>query len=488
MSFTPPLVADFSPIRLSYVAALRGVTPRKPGDSFTYGQTGAFDPETLLCLAASNPEGRFYGLVPDESAASKASAAAKSRQVWNVSFGATEMVFPENLDYFCCEETDLQKREAFFALAESRLKPGGLLLCRYQAYANADESLRFLIAEYAPELSDAQAKEFLSELKDLGVSYFANHPIARAGLEKATASDAPESFFETCGTDPAPRSETFETMAQLLPRGFAFAGDADVGINYLEIAAPPQTHELLLKAKDHLLYEPIKDFALQRLVRNDVWVKLPTKQTADKPTLFGDFTFGITLPRDKVPTSLQTKGAPIDLSSTLFAHLIDLMCVLPMGIGDFLEHPSGKGFDPDDVLSAIQILVAGGIARPMRAHYEGLVSADIGYPVWSNGFNAYFKETAITQPSVCLASPIVGGAVCLPARDALVLQALSRVGLANVSGALQPELERLAQGNPALAAQILDSTSASDEAVHNIVTDVVQKGMIRWYAYGLLAA
>ncbi len=488
MSFTPPLVSDFSPIRLSYVAALRGVVPRKAGKAFTYAQTGSFEAETLLCLAASNPEGRFYGLMPDEPSAIEAAMIAKRRQVWNVSFGASEKVLPEKLDYLCCEENSAAKREALFSLAESRLKPGGLLVCRYQAYANADEPLRFLIAEYAPELSDAQAKEFVAELKDLGVSYFAEHPIARAGLEKAVASGSPENFFETCATDPAPRSEAFETMAQLLPRGFAFAGDADIGINYLEIAAPPQTHGLLLKAKDHLLYEPIKDFALQRLIRNDVWVKLPAEQTADKPTLFGDFTFGITLPREKVPAALPTKGQSIDLSSALFTKLIDLMCVLPMGIGDFLQHPTGKGFDPDDVVAAIQILVAGGIARPMRGRYEGALSADIAYPVWSNGFNAYFKEASITESSICLASPIVGGAVFLPVRDALVLQALSRVGLSNISGALQPELKRLAQKNPAIAAQIMDITVASDEAVHNLVMDVVQKGMVRWYAYGLLAA
>jgi hypothetical protein len=170
-----------------------------------------------------------------------------------------------------------------------------------------------------------------------------------------------------------------------------------VGANYLEIAAPPEAHEVLIKAKDHLLYEPVKDFALQRLVRNDVWVKLPAEQSADKPTLFGLFTFGITTPREKIPSALPTKGASIDLSSSLFSSLIDLMCVLPMGIGDFLQHPTGKGFDPDDVLAAVQILVAGGIARPMRGRYDGLLRAAIAYPRWSNGFTAYLKEYPIRQ-------------------------------------------------------------------------------------------
>lgn len=488
MSYTPPLSLDLSPVRLSYVAALRGVVPRKAGNSFAYAQTGLFEVEDLLCLAASNPDGKFYGLMPDEPSSVEASMAAKRRQVWNVSFGSSLSILPDKLDYLCGANIPDEKKEDFFSLAENRLKEGGLLAYRYPSYANPDESLRFLIAEYAPELSDSQAKEFLAEIKKLGSAYFTDHPIARAALDKAIAAQEPSLFFEACGSEAPCPSGAFDTMAALLPRGFAFAGDADVGANYLEIAAPPEAHEVLIKAKDHLLYEPVKDFALQRLVRNDVWVKLPAEQSADKPTLFGLFTFGITTPREKIPSALPTKGASIDLSSSLFSSLIDLMCVLPMGIGDFLQHPTGKGFDPDDILAAVQILVAGGIARPMRGRYEGLLSADIAYPLWSNGFNAYLKEYPITESSVLLASPIVGGAVSLSAREALVLQALSRVGLANVSGALQPELETLARKNPALAAQIMDAVTPTDEIVHNLVTESLQKGMVRWYAYGLLAA
>ena len=53
---------DFSPAPLSYVAALRGIRPRKPGDRFAYAEIACNDPERLICLAASNPEGHFYGL------------------------------------------------------------------------------------------------------------------------------------------------------------------------------------------------------------------------------------------------------------------------------------------------------------------------------------------------------------------------------------------------------------------------------------------
>ncbi len=494
-SYASPLSLDLSPIRLAYVAALRGVVPRKPGIAFSYAQTGTFDPEALLCLAASNPEGRFYGLLETKQEAEAAASLAQARHVSNVLFGAEESFLPTTLDYLACDfagaASTESRRQALFSLAERRLKPGGLLAYRYRAYANPDESLRFLIGEYAPELSPSQALEFLDELKVLGSFYFDRHPIARAALDKAIADKAPDAFFESClGKEPQAKSGAFETMEGLLPRGFTLAGDADIGANYLELSVPPRAQEPLLKCKDHLLYEPIKDFAAQRECRNDIWVKLPVQQTEEKPALFGFFTFGITARREKIPSQVSMGGKEIPLTTPLFSGLIDLMCLLPLGVGDFLQHPLGKTFGADEVLSAIQILVACGVAQPMRGRYEGYASALTSHPAWANGFNAHLKneETEILEPVVYLASPIVGGPLSLSAKEALVLQALCRVGLANISGSLKPTLEKLAVRNPSLAAQIMDAAEPTDEVVHTLVTTTLEKGMVRWYAYGLLAA
>jgi len=51
--------STFSPISLRYIAALRGNVPTKTGLSFTYADAHCRTPERLICLAASNPEGRF---------------------------------------------------------------------------------------------------------------------------------------------------------------------------------------------------------------------------------------------------------------------------------------------------------------------------------------------------------------------------------------------------------------------------------------------
>ncbi|MDD2325266.1 MAG: methyltransferase regulatory domain-containing protein [Alphaproteobacteria bacterium] len=483
---------DTSPVRLSYVAALRRVVPLSLVQPFTYAQTGTFDPDMLICLAASNPDGTFYGVLPDEAACGKAEAQVQGYRVSNISFVSSTKELPTNLTYLCTTHTDSQltapQRDELFTLAQTHLADGGMLCTSYKAYGNPDDTLRFLISEFAPEMNETQAKEFLTEIRDLGSLYFADHSIAREALETAIKQGTPATFFSACGQGTPSPSDTFETMSNLLPRGFAFVGDADVACNYLEMVAPPSSHAHLQQCSDHLLYEPIKDFALQRLVRHDLWIKLPVYQSMQAPDLFNAFTFGITIPQDQVPSSVKTKTGEISLTSPLYTRLIDVMTTLPMGIGDFLTHPAGAGFDPEEVLTALNILVATGIARPMRGRYCPTGQMDTSKPKWANSFNTYLDSTTIDTDHVAVASTIIGGPLMLSAKDALVLQAVNKVGISSSAIELTPTLITLGTKNPTLAIKIMGTAQPTHDLVKTVISQTLANNVTLWYAYGLLAA
>lgn len=492
MTYSSELSLDLSPVRLSYVAALRGVRPLKPQDSFSYAQIGAFTPFNFLALAASNPQGKFYAYIQDETIAKQAQELAAERQVSNATFISSMDDLPKDLTYLCYENLNTKPTEdnEIFKTAEDHLSEGGLLSYRYRAYNSHEECLRFLVEEYAPELSDEQALEFLDELKALGHTFFQDNGIVLNALNSAIEKKDPSLFFSSCipNDDSNMISGTFEVMKGLLPRSFSFAGSADISSNYIQLAAPPEAHETLEKSKDELLYEAIKDFATGQILRSDIWVRQPAEQTQEPADLFGFFTYGITTAREDVPSSVPTKGTDIPLTSPLFTGLIDVMCNLPMSIGDFLTHPAGEGMDPEEVVAAIQVLVACGLAKPMRTHYEGKISAEVEKPEWATAYNNYLDDMPITEPTVQLASSIVGGPLSIPARDALVLQAIHKVGMENSAGIIQPALKKIIAENPALAAQIIDTTDPTDEVVHNMLTSTLSRSMLKWYAYGLIAA
>ena len=122
----------------------------------------------------------------------------------------------------------------------------------------------------------------------------------------------------------------------------------------------------------------------------------------------------------------------------------------------------------------------------MRGHFRS-AGANIEMPRLTGSFNQYLDKTQITGSEIWMASPVAGSAVAVSARDALVMQALNRVGLANSVSALLPELERLAK-DPASAARVMDMAEPTPEMATNMIKDTVAQSIIQWYAYGLLEA
>ena len=146
-----------------------------------------------------------------------------------------------------------------------------------------------------------------------------------------------------------------------------------------------------------------------------------------------------------------------------------------------------KDYAPTEVVGALQILVACGIARPMRGSQVNTNMQSISMPKLVGSFNRFLDKTAVTNNETWLASPVLGSGISLAPRDALVIQALDRVGLADSVSALMPELERLAK-NPAAASRIMDTTEPTPELAHDMIEASVSRSILQWYAYGVLEA
>ena len=332
-----------------------------------------------------------------------------------------------------------------------------------------------------------QAIEFLGELKKLGKLYFESQPVIAAKLDKAIAAQKPDDFFELWNDGEA-SSTTFDILLNIRPRGFSYAGDTQISTNYVELAIPKEAQQIIFQSINNPLFDPLKDFVLNRTVRSDIWCRHPVVKSDDMASLFGKFSFGITMSPEKIPTEVTTNGKTIELKSALYSKLITLMTLTPISIGDFLSHPDGKNYAALDILGALQILVACGIALPMRgAKHSGSLKT-LDEPRLTGSFNKFLTKTEVTNQSHNLASMVIGDAISVSAREALVIQAIDRGGLANSVSAILPELVRLTK-NPSDASYVLGTTDElTPEMAEHMIKDVLQKSIIQWYAYGVLEA
>ena len=495
------IVSSFSPVALSYVAALRGVTPRQPGVSFVHATVGCEDPERAVCLAASNPEGTFFVFVSCDADKPRGEGIAKERSVSNITFltGTPGRILSDltagiltlpDFDYLCVDESRFAlsavERQALFDLAARQVQPSGLFTLVYQARQKEDDTLRFLVRELSPQMTPEQARDFLGEIYALGRRYLAANPLHAAALDVARATQNPQPFFDFF-KEGATSSPSFDTFLALAGKGFSYGGDADLSTNYMELSVSVDAQRVVLEAESSPLYQQVKDFALHRPLRSDIWCRQPATQTADMAELFGGFSYSIATARSQVPSVLEVEGTRVDLSSPLYTKLMDLMAMMPVRVGDFLAHPEGKDFAPLDVVGAIQVLVACKIAQPVRGGWETGNVASVATPRFAGACNRFVDSAPVTAGETWMASPALGCPVRITAREALVMQALARGGLANSPAALLPELERLA-ASPSEATRVMDSAAPTAETAEQMIQETVNGSIVQWYAYGLLEA
>lgn len=483
---------DLGPVELRYAAALRGIVPAPLETSFTYARYGKIVSEPALCLAASNPEGQFYFLMPDAVQAAAAQERAHILRLNNCRFVVPTATDLPEMDFFCAdlgetyEPTELKKVQQ---MAGRLLTKGGMFACRYAPFSAHQDGLHFMVAEFAPELQPAQHVEFLHELKQLGQYYFSRHPDASVALDNALGRQNPQFFLDHYGAGHSPLSVTVQMVAALVPAGFSFVGDAEIPANYLEMMVPKQAQEVLYALRGHLLYEAIKDFATARATRTDIWVKQPAQVSGDLATLFGHCYFGLADGSHMIGDSVRINGQTLDLTPPLFQKLLGVMQLLPLTVGDFLAHPDGAGFAPQDVVMAMHALVAFGIAVPMRGSFGGMGQVDYQYPQLAGHYNQQLRATQVQDGTVLLASTVAGRPLYFSLAEALVLQAVGRVGLAESADALMPELHRVA-GDPTLSASIFTAQAASpaDDFAEAMIRDICNTHMVGWYALGVLDA
>jgi hypothetical protein len=326
---------------------------------------------------------------------------------------------------------------------------------------------------------------FLTELKRLGGTYFARHAALAAKLNEAIVKGTPKDFFALFDGTPA-TSPTFDVIVAMRSRGMSYAGDATLTSNYVELAIPADAQELIVGCRANPLYESIKDFAMDREKRSDIWVKLPCEQSANPAELFGSFAYGIVLPREQILPAFSTHGKTINLSDPLTLKLLDLMAIMPIGVGDVLSHPSCAGETPEKIMETFQILVACGVAMPMRGQLMALSAGSSAQPRLVGNFNRYLDKTPLTDKDVTLSSQVMGCGIAFSARDAFVMQAVNRAGLNNSVSALMPELRRIAHTSVSLS--VFKADEPTVEMARDLIQDVVGKSLPQWYAYALLEA
>ncbi len=474
----------FSPVQLSYIAGLRGLRPRLPGEPFAYAELNVRQPQRLLALAACNPEGRFFGFSRDAALIAQAQSDSSKHSVTNIEWHALSLdalaqamqngaIMLPACDYVVHDSAgNSAPNEDYFSVATQLLSEGGLLATHYDvaldtARKTALTATLTILASEAPR--DAIAP-WLTLILDLALAGKPAITWADAARTAATAGNL-QAFAAALG-QAGMGTGTLNALANGRKAGLHLLGQGEIRHNFLELSAPAQTHTQLVAHSTHYAFELLKDLACGHEQRCDIWSKEPALRTDNIVTRFGGFNFTITA--ETVPAEVMLASQTLNFRGPIFSKIIKALQEMPHTIGDLLHRPEFAGMDATDIVGALHQLLAAKIAFAARASMASF-KGNVTQPKWQGSYNAVYRQH--TPFADCLIASIsLGWPLLLPATTTLALAAFERGGAGRV---LEEITTALGQWQDLPEAQLLGPL-ADIHSREQIAIDLAQQVTEHW--------
>ncbi len=434
--------ANQAPVHLSYVCALNGIKGPNPAGPYRYCELGAGAGKTLAVLAASNPESEFLGIDINPVHVAAAQTLVRSGGVRNAKFIVADVAGPgiESLaefDFITMHGlygwVSESVRQAIRRFIDAKLRPGGLVYVTYNTlpgWGSAGQMRRYFqdrARQLDGEITDKVVR-ILDELEMLrreGAPFFQANPNAAEVLERMRGADPRYVTHEFLGPDwqAIPFADVQAEMAQI---GLAFAADAQIVENLLDVVLPGRLAEHVRRQESRLSQEMAKDFISNRFFRSDVYVRpSDSADGIDDSGALSDVLLGLEKTPQELSATVELADRTITLAGKSAERLKELLAIEPAGVADILSHPEVSSGGATDRLNTVKLLTAGRQLIPFARQtvaQEGPLPEKI---LCRPPLNRMLLE-AEGRPgnSVVLASPVAGTGISIAPLEACLLLAL----------------------------------------------------------------
>lgn len=435
---------DLSPPLLRLTAALNGVKP-PPALDFDYCEIGCGNGDTTATFAAANPESRFMGIDMGAEHIRFAQSLALKGGLTNVSFLERdfEQILGDDVPsfhYICAHGllswVSQAKRKAFIQVCAQKLEPGGLLYVGYNALPGwaALSPLRRLIQDGASTVDgDALEKAgrglaLAKVLRDAGTGYFESNPIAKQMVDTMSRVGLPYVVHEYL--QPHWHPMYFADVArEMADHDLHFVGQLPLYLNYRNLSLGAVLMELTKSVTDRLVYESLKDFALNELFRRDVYVKGSVMRSDSMARDFlNESLFGSFRTHDKSKRQLPLPYTTLDLTGPVYDALIPALGERTSTVSEMLRSAALHGVTAEQVRESILYLLMADMAFPMREPSRPAGPPDAGVHHFVLPYNRMVvKQRLTTKTPTVLAVPAAGAGLPISMIEAVCLRMVTEV-------------------------------------------------------------
>src|SRR6185437_9863305 len=155
-------------------------------------------------------------------------------------------------------------------------------------------------------------------LADAKAGYFTQNPVTREMLEaiaKGGMSYAVHEYFQ-----PYWHAMYVADVAREMAAGdLGFVGQLPLYLNYGDLSVPSEAMRLLADVEDRIVFESLKDYALNEFFRRDVYVKGTRSRVDGATAAYLDTTpFGTLVPLARLARTVRLPHYTVDLGGPVF--------------------------------------------------------------------------------------------------------------------------------------------------------------------------
>lgn len=435
IAYTTGFYRELAPSFLSFAALLMGQNAPDPSLPFAYAELGCGQGFGTNILAAAYPHGRFVGIDFNPAQIANAQALAGEADLANVSFRDESFQqaadLPDDVlakfDYITLHGIyswiSAANRQAIVRFIERRLKPGGLVYVSYNCmpgWAAMAPFQRLLIehAERNPDRSDrqiAQGFEFVQQLRDADVAYFAQNPSVLKRIDAMKDKDRTYLAHEYLNGTWQPLFFT-DVADEMQAAKLEYVGSASLLENFEGLVLPQKAREVINQSSDPAFRELLKDYAINQQFRRDLFVKGTRTMTAvHKQESLRRTAFAPLKARADMSTTFKTPLGEANGQTEVYAPIMDQVA---QGATSLHDLATTTHIDLGKLMQAAAALTSSGQIHPAQATTDSEPSRRLN--------RAVAKRVLRGEPYRYLAAPTVGNGINAGDVEITALEALTQ--------------------------------------------------------------
>lgn len=489
--YTTSFSRESTPIWLAFACLFQGFRPPDLSRPFRYADLGCGNGLTTIIVAACSPQAQVWGFDFNPAHIESARRLAGHAGLTNVRFVETSFTDLAALPAAALPAFDFmvshgvlswispENRAHLTQVIGQRLSPGGLAYLSYNAAVGwaGVEAIGVLMRTLADldgdrsDLAIPRILDFIDRLEAAGARYFDLQPVLKARLTNARRQDARYVAHEFLNDHCHPFCFP-DTARAMADAKCAYIGSATLTDNMDSISIPPGILPILTETSDPLLRETLRDLASAHAFRRDVYRKgAAPMPVSERQARLSGLEFVWTGKSVDGRMTVPASAGPVMGSPKIFGPVIRALQGGRISLSDVNRLAFALGGKPQEALTIITMLVAGGVAHPALPGTVTAPSRDAGRRI----NQAIGALNAAGDDVPCLAAPTIGSAIETNSLETLVVSSLLDGGSNDPEALSCDVLERLTRNGRA----ILWHNSADSDRSVSVVGDAVKDILAR---------